>query len=202
MNLYNVLAAGHHTPLTKTQIAGLFHAGLFDYDQPCKQVEEKEWRTIDELFPLLRYEIPQQSLYQPSDVHGSLARHPVLAILISILVISVVSLGGYFALRGGTRASRNSITGATGFRVLVHAKTATASPAPVAKSSLPVNNTVVNATPPTNPSQPDIYLQPAGPTQVRLDEEKKARDKRPGSLKTASTQSKKSAKNKRRPEEL
>ncbi len=202
MNLYNILADGYHTPLTKTQIAGLFHGGLLGQNQPCKQVEEKEWRTIDELFPLLRYETPQRSLYQPTDVHGSPVRYPALAILISILVISVVSLAGYFALRGGMHGSRNPITAPTGFRVLVRTKVATNPRAPVAISSLPVANTIVNATPLTNPPQPDIYLQQARPTQVRLDEEKRVRERRPSSLKTAATQSKKSGRNKRRPEGL
>ena len=202
VDLYNILADGYPNPLTKAQIAGRFHAGLFGTNQLCKQLDENEWRTIDELFPLLRYETPKRSLYQPTDVHGSEARNPALAILISILVISAVSLAGYFALRGGTQGSRNSTTAPTGFRVLVRAKATTNPPAPVAVSSAPVANTIANATTLAHPPQSDIYLQRAGSTQVHLDEEKNAGEKRPDSLKTASTQSKKSAKNKRRPEGL
>ena len=182
MDFYNISADGYSKPLTKMQIAGLFHAGLFGTDQLCKQVDEKEWRTIDEMFPLLRYEIPKRSLYQPADVHGSEARHPALAILISILVISAVSLGGYFAFRVGIEWSENAKA--------------------VTDPSAPVANTIVSATPLTDLPQPDVYSQQAGSTQLRLDEEKSAREKRSTSLKNASTQSRKSAKNKRRPEGL
>jgi hypothetical protein len=198
---YNVMADGYRAPLTKTQIAELFHAGLLGLNQRCKQVEEAGWRTIDELFPLLRYETPtRRSLYQSTDVHGSKTRNPALAILISILVISAVSLAGYFALRGGSNRSRNSITGPTGFRVLVRAKAATNPPAPVAVNSLPVDKTIVNATALTNLPPPEIYLQPAKPTRDRFDEEKSGGKQRPSSLKTAPTPSKKSARNKTRPE--
>jgi hypothetical protein len=197
VDFYNVLADGYRKPLTKTQIAELFHTGLLGQNQPCKQVEEEGWRTIDELFPLLRYETPmRRSLYQPTDVHGSKTRNPALAILISILVISAVSLAGYFALRGGIHGS----TARTGFRVLVRAKAATNPPAPVAINSRPVDNPIVNATTLTNLPQPDIYLQQAKPTRDRLDEEKSARKKRPSLLKTAPTPSKKSARNRRPPE--
>lgn len=54
---YDVMADGYHTPLTKTQIAELFQAGRLGRNQPCKEAEKKTWRTIDELFPLLKYEV-------------------------------------------------------------------------------------------------------------------------------------------------
>jgi hypothetical protein len=56
MNFYEVLADGYHSPLTKTQISELFQAGRLGRHHPCKQVATKEWRTIDELFPLLKYQ--------------------------------------------------------------------------------------------------------------------------------------------------
>jgi hypothetical protein len=54
--LYEVLAPGYQSPLTKTQIAELFRAGRLGRDHRCKQLAHKEWRTIDELFPLLKYQ--------------------------------------------------------------------------------------------------------------------------------------------------
>src|SRR5205085_11309451 len=53
--LYEVLAPGYHSPLTKIQIAELFRAGRLRREYPCKPISQKEWRTIDELFPLLKY---------------------------------------------------------------------------------------------------------------------------------------------------
>jgi len=53
--LYEVLAPGYHSPLTKTQIGELFRAGRLGRGHRCKPVSQKEWRTVDELFPLLKY---------------------------------------------------------------------------------------------------------------------------------------------------
>jgi hypothetical protein len=198
---YNVMVDGYRKPLTKTQIAELFRAGLLGLHQACKQVEEEGWRTIDELFPLLRYETPsRRSLYQPTDVHGSKGRNPAWAILSSILVISAVALTGYFALRGGIHGSGNSTTTPTGFRVLVYAKPAANPPATVATNSPPVDKTIANAITLTNLPQPDIHLRQAKPPRDRLDEEKSAPKQQPGALKTAPTPSKKSARNKTLPE--
>jgi hypothetical protein len=47
---------GYHTPLTSEQIAELFHAGRVDRHHPCKPTAKSEWGTIDELFPLLKYD--------------------------------------------------------------------------------------------------------------------------------------------------
>ena len=55
MKLYDLLVEGYHTPLTASQIAELFHAGQIQRNDPCKEVATERWRTIDELFPLLKY---------------------------------------------------------------------------------------------------------------------------------------------------
>ena len=52
MILYDLNVKGYHTPLTREQIAELFHAGRVDRHHPCKLTVKSEWRTIDELFPL------------------------------------------------------------------------------------------------------------------------------------------------------
>jgi hypothetical protein len=63
VNSYEVLAPGYHSPLTKTQIAELFQSGRLRRDHRCKQVAQKEWRTIDELFPLLKYQSAGPAFY-------------------------------------------------------------------------------------------------------------------------------------------
>jgi hypothetical protein len=40
---------------TSQQISKLFHAGKLDRQDACKLVEKANWRTVDELFPLLKY---------------------------------------------------------------------------------------------------------------------------------------------------
>ncbi|MEO7723786.1 MAG: hypothetical protein ABIU29_03725 [Chthoniobacterales bacterium] len=55
MDLYDVMADGCHTPITSQQIADLFQAGQLDRHLPCKPLGMTTWRTIDELFPLLKY---------------------------------------------------------------------------------------------------------------------------------------------------
>ncbi|HEY4257339.1 MAG TPA: hypothetical protein VGM66_09010, partial [Candidatus Udaeobacter sp.] len=51
-----VLSRNSYTPLTSQQIADLFRAGQIGRDEPCRLLESSRWRTLDELFPLLKYE--------------------------------------------------------------------------------------------------------------------------------------------------
>jgi hypothetical protein len=55
VNFYEVLLPGYYSPLTKTQITELFQAGQLKRNDACKAVAQREWKTIDELFPLLKY---------------------------------------------------------------------------------------------------------------------------------------------------
>jgi hypothetical protein len=70
MHLFDILQDGYHTPLTAAQIADLFHAGRLDRHTPCKPVAKKEWRTLDELFPLLKYDNKSPRFADPS-LHSS-----------------------------------------------------------------------------------------------------------------------------------
>lgn len=112
MQFYDVLAGGNRTALTRPQIAGLFQAGQLACTDPCKEAGRAEWRTIDQLFPLLKHGATPRSLYQPTELHNSRPRTIALAAAISILVISAASLLGYFAFRGGASGSKNAITAA------------------------------------------------------------------------------------------
>jgi hypothetical protein len=121
VQFYDVLAGGNRTALTRPQIAGLFQAGQLGCNDPCKEAEQAEWRTVVELFPLLQHGTMARSLYQPADLHSPRGRILAWATAISILVISAGSLAGYFAWRSGAHGSNNSIT----------AKSAANPPAPV-----------------------------------------------------------------------
>lgn len=134
MSFYDVLADGYHTPLTKTQITDLFHAGRLGRDYPCKEVEKKEWRTIDELFPLLKYGVSRPFFDQSAAPPSLQVRNRVLAIVISAFVVSAAALALYFALGTETHAFGDATT------VEMVAK----SPARVTISSPPASGAIVN----------------------------------------------------------
>jgi hypothetical protein len=54
--LYQLSRQGYHTPLSAEQIAELFHGGRIGRDDLCKKSSASQWQTIDELFPLLKYD--------------------------------------------------------------------------------------------------------------------------------------------------
>lgn len=109
MQFYDVVAGGHRTALTRAQIAGLFQAGQLARNDLCKEAEKAEWRTIDDLFPLLKEGISARSLYQPAELHSPRRRVLAVTAAISIFVISAVLLAGYFVWRSGGQGSRNAI---------------------------------------------------------------------------------------------
>ncbi len=49
-------ASGFQGPLNAREIKQLYRSGIFGPRQPCKPRQEATWRTIDEIFPLLKYE--------------------------------------------------------------------------------------------------------------------------------------------------
>jgi len=106
------MAGGHRTALTRTQIAGLFQAGQLAHNDLCKEAQQAEWRTIDELFPLLRDGTSGRSLYHPTELQSPRSRVVALTAVISIFVILAGSLAGYFALRRGAHESTKTITAA------------------------------------------------------------------------------------------
>ncbi|MEN3369574.1 MAG: hypothetical protein V7609_1717 [Verrucomicrobiota bacterium] len=96
VNFYDVLADGYHTPLTKMQIAELFHAGRLGRNNPCKQVEKKDWRTIDELFPLLKYHYSSAAMDEVGHLRGCPPRERALILLVSFGAIAMLVLLPYF----------------------------------------------------------------------------------------------------------
>lgn len=74
VNFYDILQDGFHTPLNADQIADLFYAGRLGRNTPCKRAEKKEWRTIDELFPLLKYDSSRRFVYQSGEAGSRLER--------------------------------------------------------------------------------------------------------------------------------
>jgi hypothetical protein len=61
---YELQVEGYHTPLSPDQIAELYRAGRLRRADPCREINSCNWRTLDEIFPLLKY-----------DSRGSVAPH-------------------------------------------------------------------------------------------------------------------------------
>jgi hypothetical protein len=88
VKLYDLLVEGYHTPLTASQIAELFHADQIQRNDPCKEVGTERWKTIDELFPLLKYHssgssgsIRRGASTDPSTDNAKPARRPATSAL-------------------------------------------------------------------------------------------------------------------------
>lgn len=92
MNLYDILAEGFHTPLTAVEIADLFRAGRLGRNDPCKSVAKKDWRTVDELFPLLKYDTSDHFRYSPFEIDGVFAHHRGVVIVACAFVAALLAL--------------------------------------------------------------------------------------------------------------
>lgn len=108
MNFYEILADGYHSPLTKTQIAELFHAGRLRRDHRCKQITRKEWQTIDELFPLLKYQPSGPALYYAPAPDAPSARTWILIFV--LLAAAVAALWYHFASDTAVLPPRDHVT--------------------------------------------------------------------------------------------
>jgi hypothetical protein len=97
VNFYEVLADGYHSPLTKTQITELFHAGRLHRNHRCKQLSQKEWRTIDELFPLLKYQSAGPASYYSPETEARSGRTWILIFALLVAAIAATGFWHYFA---------------------------------------------------------------------------------------------------------
>jgi len=120
--LYEVLAPGYHSALTKTQIAELFRAGHLERNHPCKPLSQKQWRTVDELFPLLKYQSATISWDEPWEPvrRPAIDRTVILACIAVALAIVALwfyahdSSSAYRAPVSETRRPRTTSTPETG----------------------------------------------------------------------------------------
>jgi hypothetical protein len=166
VSFYDVLAEGYHTPLTRTQIADLFHAGRLARDYPCKEVEKKEWRTIDELFPLLKYDAALPFVDKSAARPNSQAPYRALAVAISALLLSAATLALYFGLEGEPDTSRDWSS----------MKPASSSPARFTPSSPSVNGAVVTTNTSAGVPKLDALSQQSELVQERLNAAQKERE--------------------------
>jgi hypothetical protein len=63
---YELLVEGYHTPLSAEEIAKLYRAGRLRKTDPCREGGTQHWRTVDELFPLLKFDSRSPAASSPS----------------------------------------------------------------------------------------------------------------------------------------
>lgn len=103
--LYEILQDGFHTPLTKTQVAELFAAGRIHRHTRCRPAGAGQSRTVDELFPLLKYHAPWQFAYQLPETNNEFRFRRVIVAGTSVAIAAAAVLIAYFCLRGETPAA-------------------------------------------------------------------------------------------------
>lgn len=100
MQLYELSGCGYHTPLSPSEIAKLFQAARIHRDTRCRAIDGPAWRTIDELFPLLKYDNSGGSA-DSSDQAGRpsfTSRHKVVAVAVGTIAAAIAfALGALYA---------------------------------------------------------------------------------------------------------
>jgi hypothetical protein len=56
VKFYEVMVDACSGPLAAEEIVQLFREGKIRRSDPCRELGQKQWRTIDEIFPLLKYD--------------------------------------------------------------------------------------------------------------------------------------------------
>jgi hypothetical protein len=56
VKFYELQVEGYHNPLSPDQIADLYRAGRLRNNDSCREIGSPRWKTIDELFPLLKHD--------------------------------------------------------------------------------------------------------------------------------------------------
>jgi hypothetical protein len=157
--LYEVLAPGYHSPLTKRQIAELFRAGRLGRNHPCKQISRKEWRTVDELFPLLKYQSATISCDEQWQPVRQLAIDRTVALACVAVALAIPTL--WFYLAGATSSTYRTPVSETGWP----RTTSRPEPVPTIASQLPQHERWSQQQPPTNDAaENSILIRPEIPS--------------------------------------
>jgi cytoskeletal protein RodZ len=106
VQLFEILQDGFHTPLTEAQIAELFHAGRLNRQTRCKPANQGQWRTIDELFPLLKYHAPWQFASESAESRDELRFRRAIIAGAGFVVAAAATLVLYFYSQSQSSAGR------------------------------------------------------------------------------------------------
>jgi hypothetical protein len=106
MQLFDILQDGYHTPLTATQISELFQAGRLHRHTRCKPAKQGQWRTIDELFPLLKYHAPWQLAAESPDPNNEFRFRRAVVVGVGLATAAAAALLVYFYVQGQSPTGR------------------------------------------------------------------------------------------------
>src|SRR5438270_3288637 len=106
VQLFEILQDGFHTPLTAAQIAELFQAGRLNRHTGCKPASQRQWRTIDELFPLLKYHAPWQFASESPEMSNDSRFRRAIVVGVGLVTAAAAALAVYLFLQGHTPADR------------------------------------------------------------------------------------------------
>jgi hypothetical protein len=104
VQLFEILQDGFHTPLSESQIAELFKAGRLNRHTRCKPEKQGRWRTIDELFPLLKYNAPWGLVSEPAESASDSRFRGLAVIAVSVVGTAAVALILYLCIQNGSSA--------------------------------------------------------------------------------------------------
>lgn len=135
VQLFEILQDGFHTPLTEAQISQLFQAGRLNRHTPCKPVKQAAWRTIDELFPLLKYNAPWRLTYRSAEPSSEFRFRRAIVVAASLIVSASAALTLCFYSQGESSGNRritaiDSISSSTGPSNVRRAPVITTQPIP------------------------------------------------------------------------
>ena len=107
MDLYDVRGRGFHSPLNAREISRLYRFGQLDGRHPCKPKGEAKWHSVDELFPLLRYEAAAPPLR--FDEPQALQHHRKAILSVCVILVALAGMAGFHLWKpDGLRASGQS----------------------------------------------------------------------------------------------
>ena len=72
VKLFDLLVDGYHTPRSAEDIANLYRAGRLRKNDPCRVTGTAPWKTVDELFPLLKYDSSRSLSLDPVSTNVSI----------------------------------------------------------------------------------------------------------------------------------
>ena len=153
MKLYEVFADSYHTPLTSEQIADLFHGGRLRRNHRCRALGNEKWRTIDELFPLLKHD---STCWLPPS-NGKKQRNETVLIWTAVSVVAALTVLALFLWPQTPLATRNGKS--PGLSNPQNQENATAEPAVVRNHDESFRNSIDSSHDDSNTSRAQLERQ-------------------------------------------
>ncbi len=180
MHSYDIAEEGYHSPLTAAQVSELFYAGRLQRNSPCRVRGRTPWRTVDEIFPLLKYNSSAQwhppsteKSQRPAFARSELA-FALAGTLVGGLAVAIYFASGGRAMPLPPKARVTAIRGIPSPQNSVSPAWASFSPR-TTTNNIPISqpNSFYGAIPQPAAAPPDHSIEDA---RRRAEEERKRRE--------------------------